>query len=82
MRATDGSGLSSAQDGLIGFVLCSGFVPEIPCARRPRSERRGGEPPMVDEIKMVLALGVPLALGIYLISLLRNDRGSKKRKAK
>ena len=37
---------------------------------------------MVDEIKMVLALGVPLALGIYLISLLRNDGGSKKRKAK
>ncbi len=37
---------------------------------------------MLDEIKMVLALGVPLALGIYLISLLRYDRGSKKRKVK
>jgi hypothetical protein len=41
-----------------------------------------GEPTMLDEIKMVLALGVPLALGIYLISLLRHDRGNKKRKAK
>jgi hypothetical protein len=37
---------------------------------------------MLDDFKMVLALGVPLALGIYLISLLRNDTGSKKRKAK
>ncbi len=38
---------------------------------------------MLDDIKMVLALGVPLALGIYLISLLRHEhRGSKKRKAK
>jgi hypothetical protein len=37
---------------------------------------------MPDGIKMMLALGAPLALGVYLISLLRNSTGSKKRKAK
>lgn len=37
---------------------------------------------MWEEIKMVLALGVPIALGIYLISLLRSDSPRRKRKAK
>ncbi|CAA2137672.1 hypothetical protein HYPP_00582 [Hyphomicrobium sp. ghe19] len=37
---------------------------------------------MLEDIKMVLALGVPFVLGIYLISLLRNDSVRRKRKAK
>lgn len=37
---------------------------------------------MWEEIKMLLALGAPLALGIYLINLLRNDSVRKRRKAK
>jgi len=37
---------------------------------------------MLEEIKMVLAIGAPIALGIYLISLLRNETAKKKRKAK
>ncbi len=37
---------------------------------------------MWEEIKMLLALGVPLALGIYLLNLLRSDTARKRRKAK
>jgi hypothetical protein len=37
---------------------------------------------MWEEVKMLLALGVPIALGIYLIALLRGDVGQKKRKVK
>jgi hypothetical protein len=38
---------------------------------------------MWEEIKMLLALGVPIGLGIYLIGLLRGgDGGQRKRKAK
>lgn len=37
---------------------------------------------MLEDIKMVLALGVPFVLGIYLISLLRHDSVRRKRKAK
>lgn len=37
---------------------------------------------MLEDIKMILAIGAPIALGIYLISLLRNETLRKKRKAK
>lgn len=37
---------------------------------------------MLEDLKMILAIGVPMALGIYLISLLRNEPLRKKRKAK
>ncbi len=37
---------------------------------------------MLEDIKMILAIGAPIALGIYLISLLRNDPARRKRKAK
>ncbi len=41
-----------------------------------------GIPTMWEEIKMLLALGMPVALGIYLIGLLRGAPSRKKRKAK
>ena len=44
--------------------------------------RAEGERAMLEDIKMVLAIGAPIALGIYLISLLRNEPLRKKRKAK
>ena len=37
---------------------------------------------MWEDIKVVLAIGAPLVLGVYLIGLLRSDVQRKKRKAK
>jgi hypothetical protein len=37
---------------------------------------------MWEDVKMLLALGAPITLGIYLIGLLRGDTGRKKRKVK
>ncbi len=37
---------------------------------------------MLEGIKMILAIGAPIALGIYLIFLLRGETARKKRKAK
>jgi hypothetical protein len=37
---------------------------------------------MWEDVKMLLALGVPIGLGIYLIGLLRGDAGGKKRRLK